>query len=439
LSFSPKEWAGNLSYEKLVEVEKYGASGSHLRVVDLVPEFKAIFEKSDLQLQTKKTRLQVSLENKVVRKEVTGLVVNELPNVPRKEIRWIRGMLDLWSKKDHETARVRQRGLRENRHPECPRPLWQILLGKLLFVSMVRGKGDYVYLKLRRKLLSLVERDYGPFEEPDVKISLTDADEKILRNLPRMLKVELDDFPRRSSDHAGKLEAIFEAKWDMENPDVSILKQTELGSWAYERLEWEIGWSTLHPSALEDRMFADLLRAEAFYVLSLNKNDDRCPDAYDKLTDLWLSLTKWTGVFCCEIFSKKSYRNFILNHDWKQCVAEMNEKYSAGIWNKDDLYRGANLISHSRNEESVFRSSPFGSFYFWLCLAEIDSQNDEVESHRCHVHQAFEENRSLSDCFRKAYATRNALDHAEPVPVLQTVSEFRGSVLAVLRAFAGKR
>lgn len=101
---------------------------------------------------------KVRLQRRHQRQGVTGLTVNEKPNVPRKAVRHLRAMLHAWEKfglaaaaQDHF---IKHRGLVHlPRDPE--RAFRQVVYGELSFIKMVRGAEDPLFLNLAAKLLPL--------------------------------------------------------------------------------------------------------------------------------------------------------------------------------------------------------------------------------------------------------------------------------------------
>jgi RNA-directed DNA polymerase len=105
--------------------------------------------------------------------EITGIVINEFPNVKRVFVDRIRGGLHAWQKHGYDNAQVgwekrvadgavlpyekrpwkRQTRLRKT--PELKNVLW----GKLLFVRMVRGADDSIYTRLAEKYNHLVAEE----------------------------------------------------------------------------------------------------------------------------------------------------------------------------------------------------------------------------------------------------------------------------------------
>lgn len=92
--------------------------------------------------------------------EVTGIVVNTRPNVPRKYIRQIRAMLHNWETKGYSVAttnlhkhyRASKAG---TRHGGNVPKLEQVLSGKIAYLGMIRGEDDAIHQALLTSFLSL--------------------------------------------------------------------------------------------------------------------------------------------------------------------------------------------------------------------------------------------------------------------------------------------
>jgi len=117
-------------------------------------ELLEIISDNHFEVNPKKVRLQ--LRNK--RQEVTGLTVNRFPNVQRKYISQIRGMLFAWRKFGLETTQARylQFYYRRHRNPDYPPPDFRkVVQGKIEFVGMIRGKNNPIYIDLCNRLWKL--------------------------------------------------------------------------------------------------------------------------------------------------------------------------------------------------------------------------------------------------------------------------------------------
>ncbi len=98
----------------------------------------------------KKTRLL----NEYVRKEVTGITINEFPNVRRKYINSIFGMIFSWKKYGYEKAQqtYKVKYLKLDPSSDVNANLYRsVIIGKIGFVAHIRGWDDVVVSKLCKK------------------------------------------------------------------------------------------------------------------------------------------------------------------------------------------------------------------------------------------------------------------------------------------------
>lgn len=107
-----------------------------------IEEITTMIQRYGFAVNEKKKRLQSARGAQVV----TGLKVNEKLNVDRKFIRSIRAMLHNWEKYGLEFSALQNYGEEQ---------FIKIIDGKLNFLSMVKGKQDPVYRKLREKFITL--------------------------------------------------------------------------------------------------------------------------------------------------------------------------------------------------------------------------------------------------------------------------------------------
>lgn len=116
-----------------------------------------IVKSEGFAINEKKTRVQ----KKVIRQEVTGVTVNEKLNLQQDYIRNVRAMLHNWEKYGYENANAtfakyypKEKGFLRNK--VIP-PLESVVSGKVMFLGMVRGKDDAMYLKYNNQLKRLIE------------------------------------------------------------------------------------------------------------------------------------------------------------------------------------------------------------------------------------------------------------------------------------------
>lgn len=118
----------------------------------------SIVRENGFEINWKKVRLQ----HKSHHQEVTGITVNEFPNVKRKFIREISMMLHIWDKYGLESARKKHTELISDAlkiSEEEVSDFREVLRGKINFLGMIRGKEDPIYLKYFGWYCSLSNRE----------------------------------------------------------------------------------------------------------------------------------------------------------------------------------------------------------------------------------------------------------------------------------------
>jgi RNA-directed DNA polymerase len=123
-----------------------------------IGEISGIIEQEGFNVNPKKVRLQ----HQGLRQEVTGLTVNEKPNVSRDYIRLIRSMLHKWETLSYEEAQNTFLNSFEPRHAKygrTPIRLVDVLEGRLNFLRMVRGDNDDIFGKYYQQFIQLRSRD----------------------------------------------------------------------------------------------------------------------------------------------------------------------------------------------------------------------------------------------------------------------------------------
>lgn len=144
-----------------------GEKGNSLQIGDALT---SIIENNGFKINYEKVRLQTRTN----RQEVTGIVTNQFPNVTRKYVRQVRAMLHSWEKFGLEKAEQEhfEKYRRISRSPykdsTANRLSFKyIVLGKIGFIGSIRGKTDFLYIKLLNKLISLSP----DLEKQKVKVS----------------------------------------------------------------------------------------------------------------------------------------------------------------------------------------------------------------------------------------------------------------------------
>ena len=118
-------------------------------------ELNTIITKQGFKVNETKTRLQKHTQ----RQEVTGIIVNQKSNLKRDYVKKIRAMFYNWENKGLEYCQAKlieqypkEKGFIRNK--VIP-PFENVLHGKILFLGMVRGKGDSCFKKFEAKFNEL--------------------------------------------------------------------------------------------------------------------------------------------------------------------------------------------------------------------------------------------------------------------------------------------
>jgi len=117
---------------------------------------------------------KVRLCSRLSRMEVTGLTVNEIPNVKRKYVRQLSSMLYAWRTYGYAQAEKDFNGKYDDRYRASgkPKSLLYVLKGKLAFLRSVKTERDVIFIKLAKQFNDLVT------EEHKFKITETSDPEK---------------------------------------------------------------------------------------------------------------------------------------------------------------------------------------------------------------------------------------------------------------------
>lgn len=136
-------------------------------VLTLGQELQATIAKHSFHVNAAKSRMSTRFH----RLEVTGITINEFPNVKRVFVDQIRGALHAWEKhgyrltqqawekrvKDGSTAAYEKRPWKRQIRTRKPPELKNFLWGKLLYLRMVRGKDDVIYTRLAERYNALCD------------------------------------------------------------------------------------------------------------------------------------------------------------------------------------------------------------------------------------------------------------------------------------------
>lgn len=123
-------------------------------------ELERIIREQNFTINENKTRMQ----KRGGRQEVTGLIVSEKVNVPRKYTRELRSILYIWEKYGYDDAYSRFYSFYKinKGHIKIGEPILEnVLRGKLQYLKMVKGAHDSTYLSLRRQFDNLCLVQFG--------------------------------------------------------------------------------------------------------------------------------------------------------------------------------------------------------------------------------------------------------------------------------------
>jgi RNA-directed DNA polymerase len=127
------------------------ANLSDIGQVEIGSQLLSIVEENGFKVNPRKTRLQARQQ----RQEVTGLTVNRYPNVQRCYIKQVRAILHAWRKFGIDSTAQRyfeQYANHRYSNSKNPKPAFQkVVLGKIEFIGMIKGKTNSVYLELLKK------------------------------------------------------------------------------------------------------------------------------------------------------------------------------------------------------------------------------------------------------------------------------------------------
>ena len=123
---------------------------------EFIKELERIITEQGFKINSKKTRLQ----KRGARQEVTGIIVCDKLNVTQKYVREIRDVLYIWDRYGYGAAFAKflpkykeEKGYVKKGNPD----LINVIDGKLMYLKMVKGENDSVYVRLYTKFRKLAE------------------------------------------------------------------------------------------------------------------------------------------------------------------------------------------------------------------------------------------------------------------------------------------
>jgi retron-type reverse transcriptase len=436
LSFSPINPKDVNGYEELI-LRNGG------RKLEPSKPLLEIFQKHGFRVNRKKTKLFSGNSCK----QVTGISVNEFTNVPRKMIRSIRQDLYLWEKYKHDRANDIIHERKNYRHRKCPKRLRNMLQGKLIFLSMVRGKGDPIYLRYVRRFLALDKRDLmsGVREgfscewSPDIDMWEANSDwmPKVENDSIRF-PIDLDDFPLRSARHFASRRMLFLEQAG----NLRGMLRTEVGSWSYERLQHILNFrQNLIDEFSFDRFGEDekclleyLLHAEAAYLHFL----------HDEITELQAH-DAWAAVFFrlmainAEVSAKKlldpAFRCYLESIDWGSFFRHQNEEFLSQRYGYEK-FDSHDLVAVASTPNR--RQAPCGSLMLWTALSAMAlyAKDIELASHRTIFKAELERNPQFFPLFDDLLTSCTRTKEGNSPSML--IASVRQNILSLVRVFGQK-
>ena len=435
LSFSPLDPKDYYGYKQLIV-------GRVSKNPEPCTELKEIINSHGFRINAKKNKLFCGKSCK----QVTGLSVNEFPNVPRKVIRSIRQDLHLWEKHGHDRANdiIHQR--KNNRHKKCPKRLKNMLHGKLMFLSMVRGKGDPIYLRFIRRFRELEQRDFQSSFNEDFSpqwnpVNMWDANSNWRRKVnsgEMRFKVDLNDFPLRPAKHFADRRRIFLEK----SGDLRAMLRTEVGAWAYERLQHTFDLRqnlmdefTYDPFVKGGKCLLEyMLEAEASYLHLLH--DDLIENqAHDAWSALFFRLMEINGDVCAKKLLDPAFRCHLEHIDWGTFFRHQNDEFLSRRYGYEKFtFNDLLSIASSPNR----RVAPTSSLMLWTALAPmaLNTKDEDLGSHRQLFKEVLEQTPEFFPLFDDVLTNCVRMRNGNP-PSL-SMHSMRKGIFTFIKAFGAK-
>lgn len=153
-------------YSRYADDLSFSSSQNNFEESEFLTSISSILEERRFIINHNKTRLR----NRSQRQEVTGIVVNIKPNVPREYIKDIRNLLYVWEKYGIKDAYLAFFFCHKRKWKRSPKEIpyfVNYLKGKISYLGLVRGRLDSTYLKFSNKFNSLIQ--VSSFESFDIR------------------------------------------------------------------------------------------------------------------------------------------------------------------------------------------------------------------------------------------------------------------------------
>ena len=154
LDLNIEEYCFNKNIKYTRYADDLSFSSDNVFTNKIINELKKIITDYGFALNDKKFRLLSSKSKQVV----TGLVVNQKPNVDRKYIRRLRAILYSWETMGVELAAAKHYQLTDLNSVDVSKFVRK-LIGQIEFVGQVRGNSDSIYKKFKDQLKANLDLD----------------------------------------------------------------------------------------------------------------------------------------------------------------------------------------------------------------------------------------------------------------------------------------
>jgi hypothetical protein len=348
----------------------------------------------------------------------------------------------MWKKKGYEQANRIIHSRKNYRHRKCPKALKYIISGRLWYISMIRGKGDPVYMRFARKVRSLLDAEnvsdeHRPLWSPGKDDELDDGFTVFNFRNTLAFPVVLDDFPRRSEGHFADRRRIFLEK----RGDLRGMFRTEVGAWAYERIEHIFRLrENLRDEFTYDRppgeacLLEHILDAEAAY-LHLLHDGLMFGQFTSAFSDLFFRIMEINGELSSSKILDPAFRSHVDRTDWGGFFRWVNheflsERFSYAHLNAESLVR---LASNAN-----LRGDPCTSLMLWTSLSRIArySSDEEMKSYGTAFDRIMEESANFFPVFDGIFTCCERIANGNPVSM--EAEELRNGIYFLLKVLGKK-
>lgn len=230
---------------------------------DFWKELTRLITEQGFTINEAKTRLQ----KRGARQEVTGIIVSNKLNVTKKYVRDIRNILYIWEKYDYSAALSKflptykaEKGHVKKGNPD----LINVIYGKLMYLKMVKGEEDSVYVRLHNKFQELVAK-------------VRDANKTTEQHITYVETIPVLEFEKRNNTEISIVWSEPSIKREQDNSNIE--KESEISAPSH-RYAWFIFAGKKARASVNKSLTAEEEMQKELLAISL------CRDAKDK--QFWL-------------------------------------------------------------------------------------------------------------------------------------------------------